>query len=269
MKIGIIGYGVVGKAVAKTLSKEYDLVIYDKFGHYDNFEDLNQCEFLFVVVPTPYDYEKNKIDDSAVKESLEKLEDLDYDGIVIIKSTLPPGFCDGYSSKFSLEIVFNPEFLRESTTPNEDFENQDTIVVGTDTAEIFESVKGMYQQVLTHHANYYCTSIIEAEMIKCAQNTMLASRVALANMIYDACQNHGIEYDKIREIAFDNFEILGPHMVQVPGPDGKRGFGGKCLPKDVRGFSTIHDSELVRKIIEYNDNLRDDLDEFLMNYEKK
>ena len=70
----------------------------------------------------------------------------------------------------------------------------------------------------------------------------------------------------VREIAFDNFEILGPHMVQVPGPDGKRGFGGKCLPKDVRGFSTIHDSELLRKIIEYNDGLRDDLDNFLQNF---
>ena len=73
-------------------------------------------------------------------------------------------------------------------------------------------------------------------MIKTAQNTMLASRVAIANMIYDACQNNNINYDKIKKIAFDNFEILGPHMVQVPGPDGSRGFGGKCLPKDIRSF---------------------------------
>ena len=87
-------------------------------------------------------------------------------------------------------------------------------------------------------------------------------------MIYEACEDNDVNYDKVREIAFDGFEILGPHMVDVPGPDGKRGFGGKCLPKDIRAFSTIHDSELLNNIISYNDSLRDDLDKFLMNFKK-
>ena len=83
------------------------------------------CDFVFIMVPTPFDCNVNQVDDSAVLESLEKLGKGGYRKIVIIKSTIPPGACLRYSQNFNLNIVFNPEFLRESTTPNEDFENQE------------------------------------------------------------------------------------------------------------------------------------------------
>ena len=268
MKIGLIGYGVVGKAADYTLKKEYEIIKYDKFQQLDSFESLTSCDFIFIMVPTPFDCRSNVVDQSAVLESLEKLASINYSGIVIVKSTVPPGSCKNYSDKFNLKIVFNPEFLRESTTPNEDFENQDTIVIGTSSKEDFELVKLMYQKVAVSHAEYYHTSTAEAEMIKTAQNTMLASRVALANMIFDACEENGIDYQKVRDIAFTNFEILGKHMTQVPGPDGSRGFGGKCLPKDIRAFSTVFNSELLDSIISYNDSLRDDLDQYLNNYKE-
>ncbi len=266
MKIGIIGFGVVGKAAANTFEKAYDVVCYDKFLSLDSFDEISKCDFTFIMVPTPFDVSENKVDDSAVMESLEKLAELSYSGIVIIKSTIPPGFTDLYSNNFDLEIVFNPEFLRESTSPMEDFENQDIIVIGASSEKTFLLVKKMYHKVTVPHAKFYHTTNKEAEMIKTAQNTMLASRVALANMIYDACDKNNVDYQKVKEIAFDNFEILGTHMVQVPGPDGNRGFGGKCLPKDIRAFSTVHESDLLTEIINYNDSLRDDLDKFLMNY---
>ena len=267
-KIGIIGYGVVGKAAANTFEKFFSVTKYDKFQNLDNFDNLGECDFVFIMVPTPFDCEKNRVDISAVKESLVKLDLIDYKGIVLIKSTIPPGSCDSFSKEYNLRIVFNPEFLRESTTPNEDFENQETIVIGTDSKEIFNLVKGMYQEVAVSHAKYYHTTSKEAEMIKTAQNTMLASRVALANMVYDACEKNNVDYQKVKQIAFDKFEILGPHMTEVPGPDGNRGFGGKCLPKDIRAFSTVYNSELLDSIIFYNDSLRDDLDKFLINYKK-
>lgn len=268
IKIGIIGFGVVGKAAANTLSKNFDLVIYDKFHSHDDFGDLNTCKFVFIAVPTPFDCKTNRIDDSAVIESLKNLEKIGYSEIVIIKSTVPPGSCKKYLSKFNFRMVFNPEFLRESTTPNEDFKNQEIIVVGAEDSHDFDAVKGMYQTFSVSNAEYYHTSLEEAEMIKCAQNTMLASRVALANMVYDACQSYGLEYAKIRKIAFDSFDVLGPHMVQVPGPDGKRGFGGKCLPKDSRAFLSVHESDLLKEIIRYNESLRDDFDKSLINYKK-
>ena len=267
-KIGIIGYGVVGKAADNTFKKKYRILKYDKYQNLDDFDSLKACDFIFVMVPTPFDCQNNLVNQEAILESLTKLEKIGYDNLVIIKSTVPPGSCDNYSEMFKLKIVFNPEFLRESTSPNEDFENQDTIVIGTESIEYFNIVKEMYQKIAVPNAKYYHTTTKEAEMIKCAQNTMLASRVALANMIYDACHENNIDYQKIKQVAFDNFEILGPHMTQVPGPDGSRGFGGKCLPKDIRSFSTVYNSDLLESIIGYNDSLRDDLDNFLMNYKK-
>ena len=127
MKIGIIGFGVVGKAAAKTFDKEYEIKCFDKFLNLDSFESIAKCDFVFIMVPTPFDVSKNKVDDSAILETLEKLDGLSYSGIVIIKSTIAPGFTDFYIKKYNLDIVFNPEFLRESTTPNADFKNQDTI----------------------------------------------------------------------------------------------------------------------------------------------
>ena len=268
LKIGLIGYGVVGKAADNTFREKFNVIKYDKYQDLDTFEDLKECDFIFIMVPTPFDCEKNKVDLSAVEESLAKLDKIRYKGIILIKSTIPPGTCDSFDNDYDLEIVFNPEFLRESTTPNEDFQNQDTIVIGTFSSKIFEKVKMMYSIIAVSNAKYYHTTALEAEMIKTAQNTMLASRVALANMIFDTCQKHNIDYEIIKKIAFDNFEILGSHMTEVPGPDGKRGFGGKCLPKDIRAFATISDTQLVKDIIEYNGSLRDDFDIFLMNYKK-
>ena len=62
MIIGIIGFGVVGKAIDATLSEEYKIVKYDKYSEYNKFEDLKNCDFIFIAVPTPFDCNKNKID---------------------------------------------------------------------------------------------------------------------------------------------------------------------------------------------------------------
>ena len=73
-------------------------------------------------------------------KSRAKLEKINYEGIVIIKSTIPPGHSTTYLQKYKLDIVFNPEFLRESTTPNEDFANQDTVVIGTENKSFFNDI---------------------------------------------------------------------------------------------------------------------------------
>ncbi len=155
MKIGIIGYGVVGKAAEKTFSKKFEVIKFDKYHKYDRFESLSNCDFVFIMVPTPFDCEKNEVDDSAIIESLKELVRIRYDKIVVIKSTIMPGSCDKYSSLFDLNIVFNPEFLRESQNPDEDFRNQHTVVIGTESHLEYESVKSMFSQVLLPDTEYF------------------------------------------------------------------------------------------------------------------
>ena len=121
MKVGIIGFGIVGKATANTLSKSYKLVIYDKYQKLDDFRKLSSCDFIFIMVPTPFDYQNNRVDDSAIIESLNKLQENSFPNTVIIKSTVAPGYCKKYEGKYNLQIVFNPEFLRESTTPSHSY----------------------------------------------------------------------------------------------------------------------------------------------------
>ena len=74
--LGIIGYGVVGKAAAMTFSKKYEIIKYDKYQSLSNFEDLLACDCVFIMVPTPFNCKINQVDDSAVVESLSKLNKL-------------------------------------------------------------------------------------------------------------------------------------------------------------------------------------------------
>ena len=156
MKIGIIGYGVAGKAAFETLKKEFEIVKFDKHQQLDNFEEILARELVFIMVPTPFDCEINEVDDSAVRESLSKLSDSSFNNTVIIKSTLPPGYSENYAKLYNFDIT-DPEFLRESTTPNEDFANQDTVVIGTKHRKLFDKVKKMYRKVLRFDAKYYHT----------------------------------------------------------------------------------------------------------------
>ena len=89
---------------------------------------------------------------------------------------------------------------------------------------------------------------------------MLGCRVAICNIIYDACKSLGVNYDQVKEIAFYNGELIGDKVVEVPGPDGKRGFGGKCLPKDISAFNAKFNSDVLEAVLKYNYNMGRRLD---------
>lgn len=230
--VGIIGLGFVGEATYEGLKDSHNLFTYDisKNCNCESIDELvNKSEFIFVCVPTPM----NKIgqcDLSIVESVIHDISKKCENKIVIIKSTSPPETTKNFSDKFSnLSIVFNPEFLTEKNYIN-DFKNQEFIVLGGNEASC-NSVKEMYQRAFPD-IKYFLTSSNTAELVKYTINNFLALKVSFANEIYTFAKLLNINYDELISICQNDIR-LGKSHWQVPGHDGKMGFGGSCFPKDV------------------------------------
>jgi len=236
-RIGIIGYGVVGKAFADVFKDKVNIYIYDRYiPEYNNIERVvKNCSIVFVAVPTPMD-EDGSIDISSVKDVLKRITAVKLPRrklpIVVIRSTIVPGTTASLQKQFpSLHLVYNPEFLSERNSLA-DMERTDRVVIGGQLKHC-KKVEDIYRLVFPY-ARYIITDTTTAEMIKYAANVTLAGQVMIANELYQICQKLNVDWAFVR-----NAIILDPLIgrnTKVPGPDGDFGFGGKCLPKDLNAL---------------------------------
>ena len=138
MKIGIIGVGYVGNAAKKGFeSKGFAVKSYDKYKDSDSFEDVADCEVIFVCVPTP-PAETGQIDLSIMDEVMARIADKTTTRkIVVIKSTVIPGTAKKYAKQYShLRVISNPEFL-DAVNAERDFLNPDKIIIRQKTLNNF------------------------------------------------------------------------------------------------------------------------------------
>jgi len=235
MKIGIIGCGFVGGTILNVLKDRYNVIAYDKFmnEYKNNFDKLSECSVIFIAVPTPME-DSGKIDLTIIEEVLNNLDKLEFKEkpIIVIRSTAVPGTTEGLSKKYNFEFVYNPEFLREKHAL-EDFKKMNRVVLGSNKKENSEKVKSLYQTFLPDAA-YILTNWKTAEMIKYAANTALATQIIMANELYQICKTLEIDYEEVRHILALDDRIA--KNIDVPGPDGSLGFGGKCFPKDLNAI---------------------------------
>jgi UDPglucose 6-dehydrogenase len=237
-KVGLVGYGIVGKALGSVLSTKFELAIYDKYltGHQDLNNVLTSCNELFVAVPTPMNHD-GSIDLSyvttalsSIKEGLKEVNKKNI--IVVLRSTIVPGTTEKLQKKFqTLKLVFNPEFLTERTYI-QDMKNTARVVLGGNKKDC-EKVAQIYKKIFPK-AKYIITNSKTAEMIKYSANITLAGQVIIANELFQICKKIGIDWSFVRDaIVLDS--LIGKNN-NVPGPDGDFGFGGKCLPKDLNAL---------------------------------
>lgn len=182
INIGIIGLGYVGSAI-KNFFANKECNIYtldtnsDKASSAHSVKNLlaNNLDFVFLCLPTPM-----KKDGSCsikiVDETLEDINNLNYRGVVILKSTMPPKTTENFQKSYNeLRIIFNPEFLTEANFLD-DFKNQDYIVLGGNKKDCI-LVEDMYNKFFTS-SKIVISSSKEAEMLKYYLNCFLAVKVS-------------------------------------------------------------------------------------------
>jgi len=253
MKIGIIGVGTVGSTTKKTFEEFHDIFPYDKYKtQYSSKENISalakNSDVIFMCVPTPMkpsgeiDYSPiyNSLDSLSeeVKKNNRSLEDI----LVVIRSTAVSGSTDKFAKSYPFKFVFNPEFLREKYAL-EDMRNEKRIVIGADAKEDFDTVAKIYKPIFPD-AEYIFVDRKTAEMIKYSANVILTGQIAIANEIYQICKKIDVDYDTIKKtILLD--ERIGKN-IDVPGPDGDFGFGGKCFPKDLNALIYLAREHMYR-----------------------
>jgi len=231
-KIGIAGVGMVGGALKRYFEKQKncELFLYDKLKNIGSPEELNNAEVIFICVPTPHRKEGNQgFDLSFVEEAINLLEG---EKVVVIKSTVLPGTTEMLQKKYPQhKFLMNPEFLTEETA-DQDMQYPDRQIVGY-TQKSY-SIAGDILQLLPLAPFERIMPATEAEMVKYFGNTWFAIKVIFANQIYDLCEKLGINYNRVMEAASADKRIGRTHLEVWH--KGYRGYGGKCLYKDMKSF---------------------------------
>lgn len=254
LKVGVIGNGFVGEAITFAFSSVADMYVFDTdlSRCLNDVESVHNCDFVFVCVPTPM-FEDGSQDLFYVENVFEKATDRP---IYILKSTVLPGTTEELSKKYpNFKIIFSPEFLSERTSKL-DMLTQSRIILGGDLL-LTEKAKSLYN-LRFKIKNIIQTDSKTAELIKYMNNTFFATKVSIMNEFKMLCDKIGANWeDALRGFVSDG--RIGDSHLNVPGHDGKLGYGGTCFPKDVNAllfFSKKFDIELNTISGGWNTNLK-------------
>jgi UDPglucose 6-dehydrogenase len=241
--IGIVGYGMVGKAVDYGFPNVSKIICDPEYNDI-SLEEVcsSNPEAIFICVPTPTDNTNYKI----LKDVLNQIVKFNYKGLTIVKSTILPHELEGY------DIIYNPEFLSRKTS-NEDFVNPPMLIIGGDKAKEVLDIYQKYSIVKTD--NVFLTNVQTASLAKYTMNSFYALKVTFMNSIYDISKEMNVDYNELTAML-SKHRWMGSHHFEVPGPDGQRGFGGPCLPKDTQALSKKFDMKLLNTVLELNEQYR-------------
>src|SRR3954470_9110749 len=204
---------------------------------------VRDAEVVFLCVGTPPKPD-GTVDmsylEGAGKEVCDALAEHDnhYMVTIIVKSTVPAGtnrklynFLKQHTKAY-VQVVSNPEFLREGSAV-QDFLEPDRIVIGGESPEAFRIMRRLYDPIVKREENFMTMNWESAELTKYAANAMLAARISFMNEMTILCEAYGADVEDIRKgIGTDN--RIGPAFLRAGC-----GYGGSCCPKDVSALEHI------------------------------
>ena len=260
MKISIIGFGFVGKALFNALDKTVTVFKVDpKLG--TSVSDLKtfdpDCTFL--CLPTPM-HDDGSQDISIVMETLLKIKEINITSLIVIKSTIHPGNIRKIKKIFP-DFVYNPEFLREKYA-DYDFINSKLIVFGGNKSSRDKLGEIYEKYTCCSTKDYIHTDPEAASLVKYAINSFLATKVIFFNEFKNLLLSSDSKekWENFIKIISKDIRIGSSHM-DVPGHDAREGFGGACLPKDSTAIVAYADSmdldmTLIKTVIKTNNQIR-------------
>ena len=309
MKIGVIGLGYVGLPLAVLLSRNNKVFVYDtnkkilnQIENKDFFSneiitknhnisvrnffadkrlDINplyslktvieSSEILILALPTDLDKNNGTLNTSVLENVLKEICKMNFKGTIVIKSTIPIGFCDKMENLFpGIKIFFLPEFLREGHA-YEDNLYPDRLVIGVpkrykESYDDVQNIRKMLEELSAKKTQHLVMSNKEAEAVKLFSNAYIAMRVAYFNEIDTFCDCENISTKNV---------IVGVSADQRIGNfynNPSFGYGGYCLPKDSKelqnAFQKIPES-LITAIVASNNIRKNVIVQSIVKYLKQ
>lgn len=200
-------------------------------------EAIADAAVHFICVGTPQLSDSDAADLKYVHSAVQTVVDYaNCDSLIIGKSTVPVGTAQGiqaslatYTGPHRLEVAWNPEFLREGTAIADTLK-PDRLIFGVDSEHAERVLIDAYSSLLNGGVPHLTTDLPTSEMVKVAANSFLATKISFINAMAEICEVAGADVVTLsRALGYD--DRIGRRFLNAG-----LGFGGGCLPKDIRAF---------------------------------
>jgi UDPglucose 6-dehydrogenase len=216
----------------------------------NDFSDAKDCEIHFICVGTPQRKDSLAADLQFVDSAIEMIGPVaKTNSLIVGKSTVPVGTAERLATRLSelnpnVELAWNPEFLREGFAI-EDTLRPNRLVVGVTSDQAEAKLRKVYESLIAAGIPWIRADLPTSELVKVAANSFLATKISFINAMAEICEVAGGDVTVLaKAIGYD--PRIGSKFLQAG-----IGFGGGCLPKDIRAFMARSEELGAKQSLEF------------------